>query len=103
MKQFKGVAISDFNMGNFAGFLNNDEDTPIVDMVTAPYGQVTQIFMDANNEVWQNKPDFALVWTRPEGVIASFNDVVENRRVSIEMLLAEVDAFTAQLTRILDR
>ena len=39
---YSGLLISDFNLSNFAGYLANDQGSPRVQPVVAPFGQVAQ-------------------------------------------------------------
>src|SRR5574338_310810 len=96
-KHFKAALIGDFNLGNFAGYLGNDESAPNVETINAPYGQVMQILMNPDHDVWQGKPNFAVIWTRPHGSIASFNRLLNYENVPLDLILDEVDAFAAQV------
>jgi peptidoglycan/xylan/chitin deacetylase (PgdA/CDA1 family) len=69
----RSVLISDFNIANLAGHLANDPETPVVEAVVAPFGQAIPVLMDGDPEIWRGDPSFAVVWTRPEGVIESFH------------------------------
>lgn len=103
MSKYTGVAISDFNAENFAGYINNDERGPEAEIQVAPFGQVAQILMNPQHEVWQGSPDFALVWTRPQGVIENFNRLLNYETVPLDDLLAEVDVYAAQILAMADR
>ena len=77
-RRYTGLLVSDFNIQNLAGYLNNDESRPIVQVTTAPFGQVTPTLLDGHAEAWQTQPDFAVVWTRPENVVESFSRVLQH-------------------------
>jgi len=94
-KHFNAALIGDFNLGNFANYLSNDDTAPRVAAVAPPYGQVAQILMNPQHETWAAQPDLAVIWTRPDGVIASFKRLLEFENVALEALLAEVDQFAA--------
>ena len=96
-KGLRCVLVSDFNMGNFAGYLNNDPESPPVAAVLAPYGQVVQTLTQADSPVWDRKPDGCVVWTRPEAVIESFNHLSMHESVATARILAEVDDYSALL------
>ena len=103
MKRYTSAILSDFNAENFARYLNNDGDLPAVTTVTAPYGQVQQALIYDDHEIWQTEPDFAVIWTRPQGVIASFNRLLQFEHVPLDTILSEVDEYSAQLQRVQHR
>lgn len=94
------VLISDFNLDVFSGYLNNNEDPPLVEAVAAPFGQVIPLLMQEDLEYWQGGFDTAVIWTRPEAVIESFNNVLTGNNVSIKNILNEVDQFASRLLHI---
>ena len=96
----KGLVLSDFNSGNLAAYLSNDDEPPIVELSSAPYGQVETLLMDPSHPVWQTELDFVIVWTRPESVLGSFRDVLDYREVSAQQLIREVDEFAALLSAL---
>ncbi len=93
------LVISDFNMNNFAGFLDNDDESPAVSTTVTPFGQVIQVLMDEKFEYSQRNCDFAVIWTLPQGVIKSFNDVLNYQNVSIDVIYQEVDEFSSLLLK----
>jgi FkbH-like protein len=99
---FSGLCVSDFNIDNLAGYLNNDGEAPEVSVSTAPYGQVYQMLVETN-EIWQQDHDFVLVWTQPQGVIASFNQVLNYLPVEENELLEQVDEYAAMLSQVSQR
>lgn len=99
----KCILISDFNLDIFSGYLSNDEGLPLVHATTTPFNQVTQILIQEDLEYWENSPDFALVWTRPEGVIKSFNDLLAFKTPSIKDILNEVDQYASLLLNVSNR
>ncbi len=102
-KQFqKCLLISDFNISNFAGYLRHELLSDGLAVEETPYGQVLPTLMQRDSAVWQNHPDFAVVWTKPESVIESFQRTLDYQRVPLENILAEVDQFTAALLNIRD-
>lgn len=102
-QQFRCVLISDFNMDVFSGYLNNDEDFPLVKATSSPFGQVTQLLMREDLDYWKGDFDSAVIWTRPEGVIKSFNDLLAYKPTPIKNILHEVDQFTSLILNICDR
>jgi FkbH-like protein len=98
-----GLLISDFNLSNLAGYLNNDADTPTVRTRIAPFGQVVPVLMNGDLECWETAPDFAVVWTQPQSVIKAFNDLINCQQISLETLLAEIDQFSSSLINLSHR
>ena len=100
-KRFNAALIGDFNLGTFANLLSNDESAPLVHADAPPYGQVAQILMNPDHPTWTtadgSPPDCAVIWTRPDGVIAGFRRLLDFERVPLEDILAEVDFFAAQI------
>ena len=102
-QRYSGVLISDFNVANLAAYLRNDCEFPSVDVSVAPFGQPLQVLLQKDLECWQGNPDFALVWTQPEGVIESFKQLLSYKQPPLETILGEVDDFSALLLDTLDR
>ena len=44
------ILISDFNLDVFAGYLENDSQTPKIFPTITPFGQVAQVIMDKRME-----------------------------------------------------
>ena len=63
------LVIADFTIDILAGYLNNDEELPRVNAVCTPFGQVFQVLADESHPCWRQHRDFAVIWTRPEGVM----------------------------------
>src|SRR5574341_2036160 len=99
----RGVLISEFNIANLAGLLANDQDTPVTETTVAPFGQPIQVLLDGEHEIWNGPPSFAVVWTRPEGVIESFQRFTRHEIDSVDPVLREVDAYAALLLRVAER
>jgi len=89
----KVLLISDFTIENFANCLQNDNDFPLVHCSAAPYGQVTQILIDEDADCWKEKPDHAIIWTRPEHQIEAFNKLLRYEKISIKNVLDQVEVF----------
>ncbi len=87
------VLISDFNAANLQSFLQGGSEQPPVQVVMPDYGQVMQTLLDASHPCWQQAADLAVIWTRPEAVIASFGDVLQANGQTTAGLLDEVDQF----------
>lgn len=96
----RGVLISDFNIEPLYGYLKNDGQPPSVISTVAPFGQLIQTLVDTQNKIWSDHHDFALVWTRPDGISDSFARALNFHRVPIESILAEVDDFVMALKNL---
>ncbi len=99
----KVVLISDFNVANLAGLLQNDAEPPILEPVVAPYGQVIASLMPGNLAFWEPKPEVLVVWTRPEGVVQSFGRLLQYEQVDLEAVMREVDEFAAAVLGACER
>jgi len=102
-EKLRGILLSDFNIQNLAGYLNNNQDEPEVEVKAAPFGQVIPLLVDPNGEIWQEVYDFAVIWTMPESVVPSFQKVLNFEPVDIQTILGEVDEFTTLLKNIQDK
>lgn len=102
-KREKVLLISDFNVDLLDGFVRNDEVRPLLEATVAPFGQVRQILFNPAHSVWRERPEFALVWTRPQSVLPTFDTALNLEPVSDRALLAEVDEFCDALAPALSR
>jgi len=73
------------------------------DVKTADYGQVIPVLMQKNIECWKVKYDAVVIWTQPEAVIKTYDNVVNYEKVSLEEILEEVDRFADYILGIRDR
>lgn len=87
----RGVLIADFTIDEMANQLGHDGDPPALAAEVAPLGQVTQSLLQGP------VADFAVVWTRPEAALQGFRRLLDFETVTVDELLAEVDAFCALL------
>ncbi len=92
-KIHRGILLADFNIANLTALLNNDEDIPHIEATTGPYDQIIPVLIDANHHVWVDKPDFAVVWSRPSSVSAIFKQALYLQHVPVLELLQEVDDY----------
>lgn len=97
------VLVSDFNAGNLGNFLQAGDAAPALRVVMPDYGQVIPTLLDAGQPCWQENADVALIWTRPEAVIASFAELLQGETIPLDTLLAEVDAYAAHIVAAADR
>lgn len=77
------LLVSDFNVTPLAGYLRNGKESPALRVVEAPFGMVEPVLL-GEHEVWLQKPNCALVWTRPQAACAAFG----------RLLQGEIDAST---------
>ncbi len=80
------LLVSDFNLANLQRILS--ARMPEIDYQLAPYGNVFQTLHGLGS-----RPDSALVWTRPERISASFQDLLNFGPPDLGQALAEVDSF----------
>lgn len=97
------LLISDFNLSNFAGLLENDSGIPALEPQEAPFGQVIPILADPAHSCWSDKPDLAVVWTLPEKVVPQFQSLLENLPADAAGLREQVDAYAALLVKAAER
>lgn len=97
------LAISDFNLDNFTGYMGNDPSDPQVSVHVAPYGQVFQTLMDHDQDCWKNQPDYVILWTQAASLFESFRDLVHFKKVEIERILDEVDAYAALIKPLAEK
>lgn len=102
-KKHSCLLISDFNMDNFSACLSNIDELPIVTSKVAPFGQVMEVLMQGNLELWNREYNLVVVWTRPEGIIKSFGKILMHESVLIEEILREVDTYATSLMYLRDR
>ena len=102
-KPLRGLLISDFNIQNLAGYLENDPGDPPVKARVAPYGQVVPVLLDREHDVWREECDFAVVWTTPAGAAPSFRGFSDHVEPPLPALMDEVGAFASRLAGLLDR
>jgi FkbH-like protein len=95
----RGLLISDFNIENLSSYLKKEPNAPAIDSVTTCYGEVFQTLLDDTAPCWSEGPDFVVVWTRPEGVLEGFRNLLNCCFVNKEELNGQVDAFSAALHR----
>ncbi len=100
---YSGLALADFNLENFAGYLTHDREVPAVELQVAPFGQVESIILNEQSDCWAQPYHFILAWTQPQSVIASFNDILNFKTLPIQDILKEVDDYAALLLRLKDR
>jgi FkbH-like protein len=102
-ESFRCALISDFNIANLGGYLQGDSEAPRVEVVSAPYGDVMPPLLREDHEVWADRPDCALVWTRPQSVLPTFREILAQQPAPVERALEEVDEFAALVAGLASR
>lgn len=97
MSDGRCLLLADFNSGNLAAYLRNDVAAPAIDVVEAPYDQVAPILANADHPCWAEGARSAVVWTRPEGVSATFAGILRGGVADLGRLAAEVDRYVQLL------
>ena len=97
MKALKAILLSDFTLTNLGGYLSSFKlDLPI-SVLPTPFGQPASVILDGNHNCWNEHPDMAIVWCRPEAVFESFRRCMDGEELNVDGLMEEVDAFAALL------
>jgi FkbH-like protein len=91
------VLVSDFNLQNFAGYIANDPELPAIKPITAPFGQPVATLLNRELACWQNTPDIAVIWTRPQSVVPAFKALLKYERVPLQTVLHQVDEYCSLL------
>ena len=91
------LLLADFNSGNLAACLRNDQTAPLLEVAEAPYDQVVPILADAGHASWAADAQIAVVWTRPEAVSPTFSAILRGDVADLGRLAAEVDRYTELL------
>ena len=94
------VLVSDFNLQNFAGLLDNDPGFPNLKTVSAPFGQPVTTLLHQDLPCWQNTPDVAVIWTQPQAVISAFNILMRYEKVPLKKVLQQVDEYTSLVASV---
>ena len=91
------VLVSDFNLQNFAGYVTNEPNFPLIKSITTPFGQPVSTLIDKSLPCWQKAPDAAVVWTQPQAVISEFNALLRYEQIALKKVLQQVDEFAGLL------
>ncbi|MEO5366379.1 MAG: HAD-IIIC family phosphatase [Magnetococcus sp. WYHC-3] len=94
--------VADFTVDTLAVMLRNDPALPALQVTTAPYGRVVPELMAlaAGEGTDASLPEAVLVWTRPEGTIASYRLAQDGQPLDMPTLLEEVEQFAHQLKAV---
>ena len=102
-KKLNGILISDFNISNLGGYLQNDDDSHSVNIDIAPFNQIFHSLTEHNASIYQNNYDFVLIWSQPEKISNFFNNMLNYQTTPIEKIFQEIDQFTSILLNIQSR
>ena len=91
MEALTPILISDFTINNLSGYLNNLSNTIKYTPIIAPFNQVQQVLLNPNLECWQITPDFAIIFCQPQKVIHSFNKLLNNEAITLDIILNEAE------------
>jgi predicted enzyme involved in methoxymalonyl-ACP biosynthesis len=91
------LLVGDTTLDRFARQLEANQDGPSLKAFAAPFGQIYQILLDAEHDVWSSDPDVLVIWTAPEITLPSFAEALRFESNASdhtqERVLAEVDQF----------
>lgn len=99
----KGLLISDFTVEGLAALFQGLSGFPRIEAVAGPFGKVESALLDPAGPLSSVRPDFVLVWTRPEAAIDAFRRLVDHEPVALKDILAEVDEFCAMVLSVSER
>lgn len=93
--------ISDFNATMLARYLESTDEPEAesLSVTEAPFGQLHRVLMAGPSD----RMDAAIVWTRPEGALPSFQDVLGLKRVDESQVLADVEAFAGLVLKYAEK
>jgi FkbH-like protein len=86
----RGTLIADFTIDELVRHLERVPGPVGFEAVAAPFGQVVQSLLQPPDPA---ATDFAVVWTRPESIVPSFQRLAGFESVGTEALIADVDQF----------
>ena len=99
-QRYTCVLASDFNLQNFAGYLDNDPEFPKIKAITTPFGQAVSTLLHKDLPCWQNAPDVAVIWTQPQSVSSAFNALLRYEPVALPEVLQQVDEYCSLLVNM---
>lgn len=95
-----GILVSDFNLSNLTGYLRSESGFADLGIELTPYGQVIPSLAELAASARIQPSAFAVVWTRPESVIPSFQRALQYKPATLQEVLSEVDQFADCLLRV---
>jgi FkbH-like protein len=94
------LIIADFTVGSLAGLLENSASQPDCKVAVAPFDQVAQVILQADDEVWAAKPQVTVVWTRPERISPAYAKVLAGENIAEQDVLDDVNAFCELISKL---
>ena len=91
------ILVSDFNLQNFSGYIANNPEFPCIEPIAVPFGQPIATLLNRELPCWRNSPDVALVWSRPQSVIAEFDALLRYEPISLKTVIQQVDEYSSLL------
>ena len=91
--RLKALLLSDFNLGNFSNILNNDNNDPLIETISAPYDQLYQILSNNNNHYWGCSYDFGVFWAQPTKISSEFFKLLSAEDASVEKIYQQTDEY----------
>ena len=85
------LLLSDFNVENLRGCLENMPGVPGVSARVAPMGQVLPALLDAGHELWRETYAAVVVWTRLQGVSQAFAQALHGEQIAPAAVYTEVE------------
>lgn len=97
------LLLSDFNLENLRGHLENAPGTPGVKATVAPMAELMPALLDAGHPIWQEAYDAALVWTRLQGVSRGFAQAIQSELDAPQRVYDEVEQFAELVVGLKER
>lgn len=99
-KAYQCLLVSDFTIDNFSGLISNDEQSPLIEATVAPFGQVLPVLLNYEHDCWKKQYDLIVVWSQPQAVIESFNDVLQYKPVDYQKIHLQVENYIAAIKNV---
>jgi FkbH-like protein len=97
------LLLSDFNLENLRGCLENMAGEPPLQARAAPMGQVLPALLDPRHELWAETYDAVVVWTRLQGISQGFAQALQAELASPQTVYAEVEHFAELIVGLKQR
>jgi len=103
IENLRCLLVADFTVGGLSPFLAAADDPPVLTATIAPFGAIMPVLLDPDHLCWRSRPDIAVVWSRPDAMIAGFRRLLNGEPVAIDDVLAEVREFAERLRDVSTR
>jgi len=91
------LLVGDTTLDPLARMLERNQEFPTLQAAAAPYGQLYQVLLNPAHPVWEERPDFLVVWTAPQLTLPSFAALLRFESSpssrAFDNTLTEVDQF----------